>query len=64
MPSHPDRVRRNYMDVTILTWKSTIDHDEKYMLHIKTADIASCITKHELAQMIVKKVYDAVMMNG
>ncbi len=61
MPSHPDRVRRNYVDVKMYKWESILDHEEKILISISTISIASTMSRKDAAHMIAKKIYDGIL---
>jgi len=58
VPSHPDRVRRNYIDIEICKWKSILDYEDHIMIKVTTSEIASLMSRKEAARYICKKIYD------
>lgn len=56
MPSHPERVRRNYHDVKITELFRPQSNDTEFLIHITRADIASVMSKYEVERMIWNKI--------
>lgn len=60
MPSHPDRVRRNYLTVAT----DVVDHPRQNEYHLRfvitKASLASWPSPKEAAQALAQRVYDIV----
>lgn len=56
MPSHPDRVRRNYHNFHIKEIHNAPYDSLDYVAKISRVDIASCMTQDELRTEIVRQL--------
>lgn len=56
MPSHPERVRRNYHNVKIVKLFRPQNNDTEFLIHITRRDIASVMSKYEVERMIWNKI--------
>lgn len=55
MPSHPDRVRRNYHDITIQEYP-TYYMETQIIINISRLEIATCMSRIEIERKIFKLV--------
>lgn len=54
MPCHPDRVRRNYHNINIITNQSTQFEETTIHISISKAAIASCMSKQEIRRELFR----------
>lgn len=55
MPSHPDRVRRNYHDIEIREYHDIPGNIQVVTIRISKADIASTMSQQDLQYLVYKK---------
>ena len=60
MPSHPERVRRNYHEVLLLTTDAHWSDSWDIMLKISRAEIASTLSARELKRWILRRIEQAI----
>lgn len=56
MPSHPDRVRRNYHTIEIIEESPAQYYESNIHIKISKLDIASCMSKREVKVMVFKYI--------
>jgi hypothetical protein len=60
MPSHPDRVRRNYHEIYAIDTHDIQNDQQRINIVITKLEVASWCNLKELRRFIVGKVYDMV----
>ena len=60
MPSHPDRVRRNYHNIIIEEYHDLTGYEQTIIVKISRIDIASLMTRNEIKHMIGQKLSDSI----
>jgi hypothetical protein len=61
LPSHPDRVRRNYHDVNLIEYDNICENKQEIKISITKTDIASRMGKWEIVRHIEKLISQAVI---
>lgn len=66
MPCHPDRVRRNYHDITIQTRENFETRATEVRISITRQDVATAMSARELKHAVLKRIGDGIdeMLSG
>lgn len=56
MPSHPDRVRRNYHDIILNTYEIVRTNEQIININITKHEIASIMSKYEMERHILSLI--------
>lgn len=57
MPSHPDRVRRNYHDIHIEKYEIPAANEQVIYIKITRRQIASAMTKEEIEYSVLRSIH-------
>lgn len=60
MPSHPDRVRRNYHEIKIGEKRSIIDDEDIIYIKVTKKEIASAMSAREIFNSIVRAIRNGI----
>ena len=61
MPSHPDRVRRNYTTTQIEQYHDMLNDEQVIVIKFTKLEIASWPYPRLIAQYVANKIYDYIM---
>lgn len=64
MPSHPDRVRRNYHKITVENHKEDRTNDSVINIRISKVQIATLMSKYEVRREIWRMISEGLESYG
>lgn len=60
MPSHQDRVRRNYHTIQLREWDNPGSYEQRVEISITRMEMASAMTRRDLEQLVLQRIRQGI----